>query len=211
MLKEIQKIVSPRSSFGPLFLSVMLHALIVGGIVGAMKLKFFDKKEVQEEYVDLGYEAVEEPLPVREEKPVVKAEPDPMPDKTPPDTSPRELQDDKSEVAGTQVAKKPVSAPQSAENSIPYYKIKPKYPRAALVAGIEGWVKLEIDINEQGEVENVRVIDGEQRNMFQAEARRAVSLYKYKPFVDANGKPMRVANHTIMVNFSLKEEDASSQ
>ncbi|WP_371917836.1 TonB family protein, partial [Pseudomonas sp. FW305-20] len=56
----------------------------------------------------------------------------------------------------------------------PYYKIKPKYPRAALASGVEGWVTMKIDINEKGEVENVRVTGGEQRSMFEVEARRSV-------------------------------------
>ena len=55
-----------------------------------------------------------------------------------------------------------------------YYKIKPKYPKAALVAGEEGWVMLKVDVTESGEVENVRMVDGNKRNLSQEEARRAV-------------------------------------
>lgn len=211
MSNTLTKFISPRSSIGPVVLSVALHTFIVAAVVVGMKFQIFDKGPPEEDYVDLDYQTIEEPpLPEIEEKRVLAApQTAPVVDKVV-DTSPRELQDEKSDVAGEQVAKAPIPE-QNNEPSVPYYKIKPKYPRAALVAGIEGWVKMEIDINEKGEVENVRVVDGEQRNMFQSEARRAVSLYRYKPFVDAAGKPTRVANHTVLVNFSLKEEEASTQ
>jgi TonB family protein len=209
MSNVLTKLFSPRSSTGPMVLSVALHVFVVGAVLVGMKLDFFEPaEEVKETYVDLDYQTIEEPpLPVKEERQVTAPVTPPV-DKVV-DTSPRELQDEASEVKGTQEAKAPIPQ-QNNEPSVPYYKIKPKYPRAALVAGIEGWVMLEVDINEKGEVENVRVIDGEQRNMFQAEARRAVSLYKYKPFVDASGTPVRVTNHQVRVGFSLKEEDEGS-
>jgi len=122
---------------------------------------------------------------------------------------PQELHDDSSTVAGTQAAVKPVAAPSSEGTGdavdTPYYKIKPKYPRAALAAGVEGFILLKIDINEQGEVENVRVVGGEQRNMFQDEARRAVEKWKYKPFVDANGKVVKKLDHQVRVDFKLQD------
>ena len=64
-------------------------------------------------------------------------------------------------------------------------------------------VLLTIDINEQGEVENIRVVDGEQRETFQGEARHAVSQWKYKPTL-LNGEPVEVQT-TVTVNFSFQQ------
>lgn len=205
-----QKYFSPQSDSGSLVWSVGAHVLVCGLAVGILSLSS-DSPEPEETYLDLGYETFDEPPePVQEEQrvvrspaPVVKPEPQAVPDHTP-----QELQDEKSEVAGTQEAAKSAdigSASDGVAATTPFYKIKPKYPKAALVSGTEGWVLLNIDINESGEVENVRVIDGEQRNMFQSEARRAVSQWKYRPFVDDSGRPFRKHDHQVRVDFKLEE------
>jgi protein TonB len=64
---------------------------------------------------------------------------------------------------------------------------------------------MKIDINEKGEVENVRVVDGDKRNLFQDEARRAVEKWKYRPFLGADSKPLRKADHQVRVDFKLSE------
>ncbi len=186
---------SPKSSSGSLLASVLIHLFIAGSVIGVMKIG--DHGPVQEEqYVDLGYEELDAP-PIPQ--PVVKQVAD----------TPHELQDAKSEVVGTQKEAPP--APKEGEKSagatsdVPYYKIKPKYPREALVSGTEGWVILQIDVTETGEVENVRVIDGEQKNMFQAEARRAVAQWKYRPFTDNSGNPVKKIDHQVRVDFHLKD------
>jgi TonB family protein len=74
-----------------------------------------------------------------------------------------------------------------------------------LVAGIEGWVALMIDVAEDGGVQNVRVTGGEQKSMFQDEARRSVEKWKYKPFLDSSGRPVKKANHEVRVDFKLSE------
>ena len=90
----------------------------------------------------------------------------------------------------------------------PYYKIKPKYPKAALVSGTEGWVLLEIDILENGDVDNIRVVGGEQRNLFQSEAKRAVAQWKYRPFMNESGQAYKKVDHQVRVDFKLEEAAA---
>src|SRR5690606_28276673 len=123
--------------------------------------------KMEEEYIDLAYETFDEP-PIPEEKVQrvrnSSAPTQPVDVKAPPDNSPKELHDENSEVAGTQKAKEESnigSTSNGQASSTPYYKIRPKYPKAALLSGVEGWVLMEIDINENGEVENIRVLDGE--------------------------------------------------
>jgi protein TonB len=182
-------------------------------ILLALKVHFVHKAsapiEVPEE---LQYETFSEPpAPAEVPKPIAKTpEPDEPEEQTDePDDTPKEIQDSQSEIAGTQAAAKPV-ATTGAEGTgdaatTPYYRIKPKYPRAALVSGVEGFILLKVDITEAGTVENVRVIGGQERNMFQDEARRAVEKWKYKPFTDASGKVTRKVDHEIRVDFTLKD------
>jgi TonB family protein len=200
----------PETLSGTFILSILAHVCLYGFVVGILGLNFA-KTEIAEDYMDLGYETFDEP-PVPAEKPLkVMRMPEPqavVDTKAIPDNLPKEIQDEQSDIAGTQEAKKESnigSENDGTASSTPYYKIKPKYPRAALVAGTEGWVLMTVDINEAGEVENVRVVDGEQRNMFQSEARRAVSLWKYRPFVDKEGRPVRKTDHQVRVEFKLAD------
>jgi len=207
---------SPRSSSGSFVWSLVVHLLVAGSVVTAMNWGAGTSRP-EEEYIDLAYETFDEPpVPALEEKRVMRSrEPiAPVQTRAPADSSPKELQDEKGEVAGTQEAKKEESNIGSTSNgnasSTPYYKIKPKYPRSALISGVEGWVLMEIDITESGEVENVRVVDGEQKNTFQSEARRAVSQWKYRPFLDKDGRPFRKADHQVRVEFKLEEAETST-
>jgi protein TonB len=206
---------SPKSSSGSFLISVGIHCAIYGILVWLLSVHFSTPLP-KEDYVDLGYQTFDEPpVPAKEIQRVVKA-PDPVTPvdtKIQPDNSPKELQDEKGVVTGTQAAEKPVNTgadTTGTANATPYYKIKPKYPQAALVSGTEGWVMLQIDITETGAVENIRVVDGEQRNLFQNEARRAVAQWKYRPFVDANGRPYRKSDYQLRVNFTLQEQDSGS-
>lgn len=205
---------SPQSSAGSLLYSILGHLLLAGAVVFALGLNL-GPKEVPQDYIDLGYEVFDEPpAPAKQVHKVAhSAEPQaPVDPKVKPDNSPKELQDERGVVAGTQAAAKSNnigSDNNGNANATPYYKIKPKYPKAALVSGTEGWVMMKIDINENGEVENIRVVDGEQRNLFQTEARRAVEKWKYRPFLGQDGKPFKKTDHLVRVDFKL--QDATAQ
>jgi protein TonB len=164
---------------------------------------------------EIGYEILDAPPPPTEKVAHVRhQEVAPEPPKVKTDPAARELQDEKSDVTGTSQASvaKPSqvgSEGQGDANATPFYKIKPKYPRPALVAGEEGWIQLKIDVNEKGEVENVRVVGGEKRSLFEGEARRAVEQWKYRPFLDKDGHPIRKADHQVRVDFKLSEVNQS--
>jgi protein TonB len=209
------KWISPKSATGSMVLALLAHASIYLGVLILMRAGFEKVTEPVPMTEEIAYETfAEPPAPAEVARPVART-PDPEVPKEAAkqtDTSPKELQDDKGVVSGTQTAAKPVASTgaQGVGDAVatPYYKIKPRYPRAALVSGIEGSVTMKIDVNENGEVENIRITGGQQKTIFQDEARRAVEKWKYKPFLDANGKPIRKTDHSIEVDFKL--QDASS-
>lgn len=194
------QIFSPKSAGGSLFYSLAAHGLVVLSVMIALKIDLRSAEPV-EDYVDMAYETFDAP-----------------PEAAPPkviETRSEELQDQQSEVTGTQEKKEETNEGTQANNTpqptTPYYKIKPKYPKAALISGTEGWVMLQIDVKEDGSVENVRVIDGENRNTFATEAKRAVEQWKYRPFMDRDGKPVRKADHQVRVDFNLTEAENSEE
>jgi TonB family protein len=204
---------SPKSGGGSFIYSLLAHGALYGALVIGLGITF-GKTEPKQDYLDLGYQTFDAPPePEKKEQKVkhveetVKSDP-----KAVPDNSPKELQDEKSDIAGTQKAA-PVAATANDTTgnaaSTPYYKVKPKYPKAASIAGTEGWVLLEVDIKEDGSVENVRVVDGEQRNLFGQEARRAVEQWKYRPFTDSAGHVVKKIDHQVRVNFKLNEIESS--
>lgn len=203
---------SAKSSTYSILTAIGIHGFIYGAIVLVMGANLFKPHEKIQDEVEIGYEVLNDvPPPTPVVQRVVRAEqPEtPVDAKALPDSTPKELQDEKSDIAGTQAAAKPQSNIGSEStgvaNSTPFYKVKPKYPKAALVSGVEGWILMKVDVNESGEVENVRVVDGDKRNMFQDEARRAVEKWKYRPFVNKDGKPYRKADHEVRVDFKLTD------
>lgn len=195
-MSTIAIFLSPKSSSGSFVYSLAAHGLIAAALVFGLNLQL-SKPVAEDQYVDLGYEVLDEA-------------PTKAPPKPPVEEKMEEMQDKTSEIAGVQKENKTelgvgVDAKDSKKD-IPYYKVKPKYPRAALLEGKEGWVMFEVDITETGEVENIRVIDGENRDLFQSPAKQAVAKFKYRPFVDEGGKAIRKLNHSVRVDFNLTEE-----
>lgn len=87
---------------------------------------------------------------------------------------------------------------------IPIVRIAPQYPRKALMAKIEGWVKVKFTITPAGTVSNPEVVDSKPRRIFDREAIRAILKFKFKPKV-VNGQGVeQVATQTI--EFDLPDE-----
>jgi protein TonB len=197
-------------------MAFIAHAALYGGVILFMSFGMTKPAEIIPAAEEIAYETFEAPpAPAEIARPVARTKAPVEDEKVAekPDTSPKELQDDKGMVAGVQTAAKAVTTTGAVGTgdalATPYYKIKPKYPRAALVSGVEGWVAFKIDVNEKGEVENVRVVGGKEKSMFQDEARRAVEKWKYKPFLDASGKPYKKLDHQVQVDFKLQDAVSS--
>lgn len=87
---------------------------------------------------------------------------------------------------------------------IPIVRIAPQYPRKALMAKIEGWVKVKFTITPSGTVSNPEVVDAKPRRIFDREAIRAILKFKFKPKI-VNGQGVeQVATQTI--EFELPDE-----
>jgi len=85
----------------------------------------------------------------------------------------------------------------------PISQVPPMYPRRAMLDGISGWVRLTFIITEDGSVRNIEVNEANpRRGIFDHEATRALSRWKFKPQM-LDGKPVP-AMATITVNFNLE-------
>lgn len=190
-------------------ISIAVHVLAVVALkYGNFQTTFIPPAE--EKYVDLGYQEFEEPPQIVQDMKQVEVKPD-IDEPVKSDPTPvaaQEMQDNSSDVQGLQ-KEAPKEAPKTTVVSnanftdVPYYKVKPKYPKEALAQGLEGNVRLEVDILQDGSVENLKVIGGEKLNVFETEARRAVSKFKYKPFLDDAGQPVVKRNHLVQIDFKL--------
>lgn len=214
---SIREFLSPRNTWVATGFSMLVHGGMAASVFYLAKMSL-DVSPEKVHYMDVGGVILDEspvmPKKVPEIRTRVKipAAPPAIREKVVREIPTQELQNEESSIAGTQKRNEENNDSTGQETkgaesaAVPYYKIKPKYPRAALVAGIEGWVLLKIDITEEGEVENIRVIDGEQRDLFQNEARRAVSRWKYPPFHGADGRIVAKADFQVLVNFKLEEQ-----
>ncbi len=89
-------------------------------------------------------------------------------------------------------------------DAIPIVRIEPQYPREALLKGLEGWVRLNFTIREDGSVCDVAVVGSEPGKIFNRNAVRAVLRWKFKPrIIDGIAVP-RKGQQTI--EFRLDQE-----
>ena len=78
-------------------------------------------------------------------------------------------------VGGLQMGRGKVST-----NVIPLVRIPPRYPMRAARRKIEGWVKVEFTITEEGTVKDADVIESLPSGIFDQAALRAISKWKFK-------------------------------
>jgi TonB family protein len=95
--------------------------------------------------------------------------------------------------------RQPIRVGGNFQESKLIYKVEPTYPEAALKEEIQGWVILVINVNEKGEVEHLRVVDG--HPLLDQAAIDAVRQWRYLPtYLD--GKPVSVMA-TVVVDFRI--------
>lgn len=63
----------------------------------------------------------------------------------------------------------------------PSYRVAPKFPIKAARNGIEGYVILEFDVNELGEVVNINPLESYPRSLFLKSGVEALKEWRYKP------------------------------
>ncbi|NVJ65247.1 MAG: TonB family protein [Gammaproteobacteria bacterium] len=90
--------------------------------------------------------------------------------------------------------------------AIPLMQTPPSYPLDALQKGIEGWVKLKFDVDNQGMAENIRVVATSHRSIFNQEAKRALKKWRFKPGKQ-NGLAVGLQNQVVTMEFNLEQDN----
>jgi TonB family protein len=80
--------------------------------------------------------------------------------------------------SGTVLAKKETSVAKEAR---PVVMIQPRYPREAAINGVEGWVKLKLDVDSQGKPINISVVDAMPQGVFENDALKAIAKWRFSP------------------------------
>ncbi|HAB65620.1 MAG TPA: energy transducer TonB [Pseudomonas sp.] len=87
---------------------------------------------------------------------------------------------------------------------MPLNDVRPEYPYRARQRGIEGHIKLAFTITAAGKVENIRVMEASPPNVFDREARRAASRWRFAPRTENGSAVSREAVKTL--HFRLQGE-----
>lgn len=76
---------------------------------------------------------------------------------------------------------------------IPLVRMPAQYPTKAKRRNIEGFVKARLEINAQGTVDSVEIVEAKPRGIFERSAIRALYKYKFKPqMIDGKPQPQTV-------------------
>lgn len=74
---------------------------------------------------------------------------------------------------------------------LPLVNVTPQYPTRAAQRGIQGWCQVSFTVTATGGVEDVFVVDGEPKGIFDSSSVRAAQKFKFQPrVVDGEGVPV---------------------
>ncbi|OCG44124.1 hypothetical protein A9G28_03295 [Gilliamella sp. Fer1-1] len=91
-------------------------------------------------------------------------------------------------VANTSVAPKISDSQRYSGNPSPIRRNQPEYPRRALDMRLEGYVIAMFDVNKDGRVENIRIIEANPNNIFNRSVINAMKSWKYQPIASKDLK-----------------------
>ena len=86
----------------------------------------------------------------------------------------------------------------------PLSQVQPIYPMRAKRLGIEGWVRVNILVSEEGEVEDVEILEAEPKGVFENSVIQSIRSWRYSPGT-IDGEPVRTRG-PITIWFSLENE-----
>lgn len=145
----------------------------------------------------------EPPAPVQQPKPhpkpVHKEVVKPRPRKVEPKTEPTPVTSMPTE-APVRAAAAPAAAPVArVADTGPKVlsRPNPNYPERARALNIEGTVKIQFDVDDSGQVQNLTILSATPRNMFEREIRQITRRWRYE-----SGKPGKNLNITIQFKLS---------
>ncbi len=90
----------------------------------------------------------------------------------------------------------------SVQDAEAIYRVEPDYPYKAAREGKEGYVQLAYTVTETGTVENIFVVDSKPKRVFEKEAIKALSQWKYKPRME-DGIGVKQSDMQVKLVFSL--------
>ncbi len=88
--------------------------------------------------------------------------------------------------------------------AVPLMQTAPAYPVIALQKGLEGWVKLNFDVDSAGFAQNITIVDASHRKVFDKEAKRALRQWKFQPGTE-NGMATGLSNQKVTMEFKLDQ------
>lgn len=68
----------------------------------------------------------------------------------------------------------------------------PWYPKVAVENGLSGYVEMTFNVTSQGDVTNVVVVKSFPKGLFEEEAVRALTQWKYEPFESVESVPQQI-------------------
>ncbi len=88
-------------------------------------------------------------------------------------------------------------------DAIPIVVIEPRFPKKAVTEGIEGWVRIKMNVGADGKPFDIQVDDSSPKELFDNNAMRAIKKWKFKPRV-VNGRAVEQKDMRYTLEFKLE-------